>query len=151
MKFFLFALSLFILTNCANKSKETNLENGLIGYRKSRDINEEFIKNFEVKKIGFFKTKDGNIQYALLLNDNISSSDVQNFSLGAHAYKRNSHNKFLVWDVKPRLKLYGKHKYIIEEFKEPLENLDSISFFLYDRDKYRNVIGNRIVIKNLGL
>ena len=143
-------LSIFLI-NCSDQPNENYLKNGMINYRKSREVHQKFIENFEIKKVAFLKSKKGNFQYALLLNENITSSQVDNYSLGLHIYPTNYEGKFLIWDVKPELKSFGKNNYIIEEFKQPITKFDSIAFFLYDRDKYRNVIGHRVVLKNLDL
>lgn len=151
MKFHILIFLSIFLTNCSDQPKENYLKNGMLNYRKSREVHQKFIENFEIKKVGFFESKTGYFQYALLLNENISSSQVDIYSLGLHVYPFNNEGNFLIWDVKPELKSFGNNYYIIEDFKQKITKFDSIAFFLYDRDRYRNVIGNRIVLKNLSL
>ena len=132
-----------------------HLETGLIEYKRVRTINKNFNKGYEINKIGFFKLDSTSYQFVLLLNDQITRAKVANYSLGLHAYvdpKYLINNKdFLVWDIKPELVEAGKFKYIIKEVHTPIKRIDSMFFFLYDRDTYRGIIGNRVRVRNVGL
>lgn len=151
LKKMVFILALVISFSCENRDKIAILSSGLDGYLLKRGVDEHFIENYNVEEIAFFK-KDGNYELALKLNEDISQEFADNFSLGIHVYSNNINalnNKFGVWDVKPKIEKYKNHKYIIREFKEHINSIDSIIFFLYDIDKYRGIIGNRVIIRNI--
>lgn len=135
-------------------SNEYYLYHGLEGYDKFRQVNQEFIKGYGVEKIAFFHEAD-QLQYVLMLSDIVSPKMVEQYSLGLHVYldknNKSEDQSFLVWDTKPRLQNIGDNKYIINGFKKPVKKMDSLVFFLYDRERYKGVTGNRIVIKNIEL
>lgn len=139
---------------CKQESNEYYLYHGLEGYNKFRYVNEDFIEGYGVQKIAFFQEADQR-QYVLLLDDSVSDETVSNYSLGLHVYvdkKKLPENKsFLVWDIKPEIQKMGGNKYIIGGFKDSIKKMDSLVFFLYGRDKYQGIEGNRIVLKNIKL
>lgn len=134
---------------------EDSLQNGLTSYKKIRNVNQSFLDGYEVKKIAFFKTDNGNHKYVLQLNNDIPKSTVENYSLGFYAFVEKEHlsmnRKYLIWDTKPELMEIEGHKYIINEFRKPIKKMDSLIFFLYDRERYSGIIGDRIIIRNLAL
>lgn len=151
--FFIFISCLFLFA-CQKKSNEYYLFRGLEGYTKFRDINEEFVKDYGVKKIAFFQEAD-QLQYVLLLTDNVTPETVENYSLGLQVYTDKKYlandQNYMLWDTKPDIQVIGGHKYIINGFKEPIKVFDSLVFFLYDRKQYIQVEGQVISIKNIEL
>ncbi len=152
--------AIFVLVNCLSlfgcqkESNEYYLYRGLEGYDKFRYINEEFVKSYGVQKIAFFQ-EAGQLQYVLKLADNVTLKTVENYSLGVRVYADQKYlsedQKFLMWDTKPRIQEIGGYKYIINGFKKPIKEIDSLSFFLYDRERYQRVLGNVISIKKIKL
>jgi hypothetical protein len=139
--------------SCDHIENMAHLENGLSEYRKLRKMNEILVEGYTVKTIAFFDDKDNTRQMVLKLGDNVSSEVVEKYSLGIHAYSEKAlkleSRGFFIWDVKPELSRIGDHKYLIVNTKSSISQADSIIFFLYDRDKFRQVKGNRIRIKNV--
>ena len=153
-KVFFLLMSCLLFIGCQKKSNEHYLFGGLEGYSKFRYINEEFIKDYGVQKIAFFQEAD-QLQYVLKLGDNVSEEKIKQYSLGLQVYANKKYmpkeKSYLIWDIKPELQEMGENKYIIQGFQEPIKEIDSLVFFLYDRTKYQGVIGSTISIKNIKL
>ena len=151
---FFIILSSFLFLGCNKKSNEAYLNEGLRGYKKFRHVHDELIKDYGVQKIAFFREAD-QFQYVILLADNVSAETVGKYSLGLQVYAKDKEflgdKKFLMWDTKPFLLQKGKNKYVIEGFKQPIRELDSLVFFIYDRERYQGVVGSTISIKNIDL
>lgn len=151
--FIILVCSLFFF-GCQKKTNEYYLYHGLKGYDKFRYINEEFVKGYGVQKIAFFREAN-QLQYTLMLADDVTSEKVEQYSLGLQVYidKKNlpDNQTYLIWDSKPKIQNIGDNKYIINGFQEPIKQIDSLIFFLYDRHQYQGGIGKRIVIKNIEL
>lgn len=150
--FFLLMICLPFI-GCQKKSNEYYLYHGLEEYDKIRFIDEEFVTGYGIQKIAFFQEAE-QLQYVLILKSDVTPETVKQYSLGLHVYideKNSIDQNFLVWDTKPALQNIGGNKYIINSFKRPVKKMDSMVFFLYDKERYKGVIGNRIVIKNIGL
>ena len=152
-KFFILTICISFFA-CQKKSNEYYLYHGLEGYTKFRYINEEFIEGYGVQKIAFFQEAD-QLQYVMMLTNNVTREMVANYSLGLQVYPgekyRTDDKKFLLWDTKPRLLETGENKYIINGFMTPISEIDSLVFFLYDRNEYKGVDGRVISIKNIKL
>lgn len=159
MKFFINILlfSIFISTvtvSCTSTTKDFYLDNGLEKYRKSRNVNQEFVKGYGINKIAFFEIDQDNITVVLKLNDQTDQQMLDNYSLGAYVFKDNKYTGVLDgkldWNTKPELTVIHQYKYIIDTIAIPRE-MDSLVFYLYERDKYRKIIGDRIVLKNISI
>lgn len=153
-KFLIITFAILGFLSCSNKDREYYLLKGLEGYKKQRFIGEDFVKGYDVKKIAFFEESD-TISYALLLEENVEAETVSSFNLGLFVYPKDSSllrdKSFLSWDSAPYLKQFGPYKYILGNFRQPLRRIDSLAFFLYDRDQFNGVKGNVIRLKNLSL
>lgn len=153
-KIFIILVVCFSVFACKQENNEYYLYHGLEGYNKFRYVNEGFIEGYGVQKIAFFQEAD-QLQYALLLDDNVKDETVSYYSLGLHVFldkeKLPENKSFLVWDIKPEIQKMGTNKYIIGGFKDSIKKMDSLVFFLYDRERYQGVEGNRIVLKNIKL
>lgn len=139
--------------SCDDRETIYHLESGLKDYRKLRKMNENLVDDYSVRAIAFFNDKNLNRQIILKLGDDVPKEVIEKYSLGIHAYSKKAveaaHKGFFIWDVKPELNKVGEHKYLLVDTNSSINTVDSIIFFLYDRDIYRNVIGNRIRIKNV--
>ncbi len=104
-----------------------------------------------MNKIGFFQTHEDSLGIVLKLNDQIDSSLVENYSLGMYLYQDEKYlyNEEISWNPHPKIQTFNSHKYFIETIAIPHTQIDTLVFYLYDRDKYRAIIGNRIVLKNI--
>ncbi len=131
--------------------KEYYLINGLENYNKVRDINESLIENYEINKIAFFQNKTENIEIVLKLNDQTTQDIINSYSLGAYIYMDNKYlySQDINWNTKPTIQVLNNHKYIINTLNISQRRMDSLVFYLFDRDKYRKILGNRVVIKNI--
>ena len=130
------------------------MKNGLVGYKKSRFIDKEFLKDYGIKKIAFFENSD-TLSLVLLLDKNSEIETVTKYSLGLYVFPTNKsllkNKDYLIWDSQPSLEQFGSFKYIIKNFPQPIKRIDSLIFFLYDREVYNGVIGNTIRIKNISI
>ncbi|WP_443634537.1 hypothetical protein ABXT64_05365 [Candidatus Marifrigoribacter sp. Uisw_064] len=156
MKRILSSLSILILLNsCINKSYDEALNSGLEKYPRIRNLNLSLVEGYTVEKLAFFKTKEHEYKFVLKLSDATTDTLVERYSLGLFGFvdkKYLKENKnHLSWNSKPVIESFGKYKYIIKDIVIPTKEMDSIIYFLYDRDKYRKVIGHRIVLKNIQL
>lgn len=156
MNFRLFKIVLILSTasiilSCQNQFGVENLNNGLSDYRHIRNINQSFVNNFELSKTAFFQTHEDSLGIVLKLNDQIDSSLVENYSLGMYLYQDEQHlfNEEVAWNPHPKIQTFNNHKYFIETIAIPHTQIDTLVFYLYDRDKYRTIIGNRVVLKNI--
>src|SRR5690606_32905730 len=97
----------------------------------------------------------GKVQLVVKLDDEIKEEKINEYSIGAYAYIDNkyiSHNKDeLDWNTKPKLHNYGNNKYFIDTIKFKSKRMDSLVFYLFDRDRYRKMIGHRVILKNIGI
>lgn len=152
---FLLLVSSFFLFGCEERSNEYYLYHGLEDYDKFRYIDEAFIDEYGIHKIAFFREAD-ELQYVLMLKDNVTPETVKNYSLGLQVYAdkklyKPENDRFLLWDTKPVLRVIGGHKYIINSFNQRITKIDSIRFFIYGREVYNGVVGKAISIKNIML
>lgn len=117
-----------------------------------RIIKKPLVEGFIVEEISFGEMID-KPKLILRINDSIKNGTVSDYSLAVHVYSDSSsvEKPFLIWDIKPEVEIKENKKYIIIPYKEPIQKIDSIVFFLYDRDIYRNRIGNKIVIEDINL
>lgn len=154
LKHIFFILVLIIFFSCEERVKSDYLKSGLEGYLKKRIIKEDFVDGFTLEEVAFFKKADDNYEMVLRLNNNLLENSIKKYSFGIHAYESDKVNNnkgeaFKVWDIKPKIEIYEGHKYLIKDLKRPKQKIDSIVFFLYDREKYNGVIGNRIIVRNI--
>ncbi|MBT0607156.1 hypothetical protein [Aequorivita echinoideorum] len=150
-----FVLIMLSFISCQNYTLEKSLENGLSDYRKTRYINEKMLDGYFIKKIAFFKKDSLNYRFIFQLSDDAEKSVIEKYGLGlvyfADKKTLKDTNGYIIHQMKPNLKNYGKHKYIIETVLPPAQYLDSIHIYLSGRNNYTGVIGNMVYIKNIDL
>jgi hypothetical protein len=147
----------FVLCNgCKEQSIELSLENGLKDYTKARIINEALVEGYYIERIAFYKKDSANYQFIFKLSENSENDSIEKYSLGLVIFP----DKMLYTDSKEyevvgfqsRIKEINHFKYIIEEYTVPIKRMDSLHVFLYDRDKYKGVLGDRMIrLKNIRL
>ena len=151
----LFTLILICSFSCERRNREYFLLNGLEGYRKARTINQFMVEGYEINKVGFVKTEKGKLELIVKLNDEIEQETINKYSLGLYAYANNKYLSYkqneLHWNVHPKFYNIGSSKYLIDTINLAPTKMDSLVFYLFDRDKYRKIIGNRVVLKNIAI
>lgn len=119
-----------------------------------RSVDQDFVEGYVVKKIAFFERSD-TLSYVLLLDESIDPKIITKYTLGLYVYPTDKSilkdKDYLIWDSQPSLKQFGSFKYIINDFPEPIRRIDSLVFFLYNRDGYTGVKGNLIRFKNISI
>lgn len=144
-----------LLFNCSEKDLNSNLQNGLKNYRKIRNINENLIEGYAVKKLAFFKKDSIHYQFVLLLNNEAVKDTIENYSLGMVVYadKRYlpANDEYLIWGMHPTMEKHGEFKYIVKDVETPIKHIDSLHIFLYDRNGYKGVESRMIRLKNIEL
>lgn len=154
-----FCLLLLCIFQCSCTDIVTHhLNKGLDELENSRVVNEEIIKDFELKGIGIFKLDDGSYKIAFKLNENITNGTVTKYSLGVHVkvWKEDEHflpkgKNYISWDCQPILEEYGDYKYIIIRVRTKIERIKSLRVFLYNRGKYKEQYGKNVIIRNIRL
>lgn len=149
-----FFLIVFVCSffSCQKKGVDLWLEDGLEGYRKIRKVDKSFVPGYGIDKIGFFRIEDNEVQLAVKLKDDADIETINNFSLGIYAYIDNkyiSHKEGeLNWEVHPKIHEINNFNYILDTITVSA-TMDSLVFYLFDRDRYKGILGDRIIIKNL--
>ncbi len=141
--------------SCIDKdSFSYHLNNGLSDYQMKRPVNEKLNEDIFVQDIAFFK-QDSTFIMVLKLDENTKADVVEKYSLAIHAFVDKAflvkRDDYLLLDYKPELIKYDANSYLVKEFKTNAKRLDSLDLFLYDRDKYRQILGRKITIRNIGL
>lgn len=151
----LLVIILFIISCEDNDSFNYHLKNGLIEYGMKRPVNEKLNEDLFVQEVAFFKQDSVTYKMVLKLNENTKPDLVKKYSLAIHVFVDKSflvkRDDYLLLDYKPELIQFNKNKYLVKEFISKAKRIDSLDLFLYDRDKYRQIIGRKITVRNIGL
>ncbi|NGX83043.1 hypothetical protein [Aequorivita sp. KMM 9714] len=152
-KFILGLLVFFFIFSCKKKNIDNYLELGLENYRMSRNINQNFIDNYGIDKVAFYRIDNNSLKVVLKMSNESNKQKIDSLSLGAYVYVDNKYigvnDSKLDWNTKPVLRYSNNHKYIIDTITIPNKTIDSLVFYLYDRDSYKRIIGTRIYLKNI--
>ncbi len=151
-------IALFCCCTSFDKEYDTHLKNGLQTYHNARDINLNFVPGLSLKKIAFIKKSNKDIMLVLRLNDGAKSNDVEKYSLAIKSYlDKEKYSKLLKGDdyvstpIKPVLLNVNNYKYIVTSYTLNVKRIEKLEFFLFDRDKFRKVLGTPIFVKNIGI
>lgn|SRR5690554_6782158 len=146
-------LFLFFFFSCQTKDVDGYLKEGLDNYDKSRDVNQDFIDGYGINKIAFDRIDNNSLKVVLKLSDGSNKETIDSLSLGAYVFMDNKYigvnDGKLDWNTKPELNRINNYKYIIDTIAIPNRTMDSLVFYLFDRDGYRRIIGTRIYLKNI--
>jgi hypothetical protein len=156
-KYFLVLYLVILISSCSDKnSLEYQLKHGLKDYPRKRPIDsKQFNENVELEHLAFFKVTDSTHKMVFHLGDKTVLDSIKNYSLAIHTFVDEQFlkegKKYLYMDYKPELISVGSHNYLIKEFATEAKRIDSVDLFLYDRDKYRRILGKKITVRNIGL
>jgi len=156
-KFFVLIL---LFNSCTSFEKElnTHLKNGLLTYRKTKQVNLNFVPGISLKKLALIKKSDSQRVLILKLNDNVTAAQIQSYSLAVKTYLDKDKyatllkgKMYLSNPIKPKLQTINNHNYIITPFNLKVTEIDKFEFFLFDRDKFRKVLSKPIFVENITL
>lgn len=144
---------LLLLSSCKSEKKEsikdseikqetTNNENQRL-FEKSlidlRDVGQEFIEGFEVKKFGINKVNDSTLFYVLKLSESTLEETVQKYSVGSKAYNNDSDKIILSRSYSPSIKYRDDEKYLLLRILPTnWTYMDSIDFYIYARKDWKS-------------
>ncbi len=158
-KFLLLGIA-FTIFSCG-KSIEDHLAEGLTSIEHTRLIEHTFKDNYTIDKMVFLKEEGQTYSLILKLSEDSSKDVIEAYSLGIHVYANNGDDQVLIekkrkkdfgWDFKPVLETKNNHKYLVHQIETSIKRIDSMRFFLYDREKYKKkTYGKVLWVKNLGL
>lgn len=160
MRFFIVVVVVFIVCGC--KKNVNYYSDGLTSLRNHRVINESFLKGFKVEKFGIIKSEKNKDEYSFvfLLNKDADSTLVEKYRLGVRCYLDKENRTLLGEEDRKKIHLdfppviiekYGR-KYLVNSVNLPIKKIDSIIFYLYDRDDYKGrTYGSHINLKNIKL
>lgn len=144
-----------LLFNCSDNDLNSNLQDGLKNYRKIRNINENLIEGYAIKKLAFFKKDSLHYKFVFLLNNDAVEDTIGNYSFGLVVFADKKYlpddEDYLIWGMQPIIEKHGEYKYIVKDVETPINHIDSLHIFLYDRDGYKGVKGHLIRLKNIEL
>jgi hypothetical protein len=148
MKRFLIFPIIALVFSCAPK-EENYLENGLKNLENHRNVNEVFLKEFGLSKVGIIKEPDS-LNIVFLLDKNTKKEVVEKYRIGFRCYVKYNDRSHISYDFDPFVEEVNDYNYIIKKIKPPVNKVDSIDFYLYDRSEYKGrTFGNHILIKNI--
>jgi len=133
-------------------SKEGNyLENGLENLQNHRNVNEGFLKEYGLTKVGIIKEGDS-LNIVLLLDKNSKKEIIEKYRMGIRCYVKYNGRSHISYDFDPFVEEINGYNYLIRKIKRPIleKRVDSIDFYLYDRGDYKGkTYGKHILLKNI--
>lgn len=157
MKKLLSSLIIIFFFSCTSLEKEydTHLKNGLKTFAHTKDVNNNFLPGLSLRKIAFIE-KSNEKTIVIRLNDDALESDVKKYSLAVKIYLDKIKYKnllngrdYISRPIKPSLTKIKNFKYIEMPFLLDVKEIIKIEFFLFDRDKFKKVLGKPITISDV--
>ncbi|SEP82225.1 hypothetical protein SAMN05421824_0409 [Hyunsoonleella jejuensis] len=102
-----------------------------------REINQEFNSSFKVDKFGVRKFNDSIFYFVLRLNDDIIENEVDKYSMGVKAYDHLEKEEFTAFTNLKIRQLHEKKYLIINRVPKGTKYLDSIEFFIYQKNNFK--------------
>lgn len=141
--------------SCYDKdSMDYHINTGLENYERKRRINDKLNEDISIEYFSIFKIKKDCYRLVFKLDEYTNVKAIRNYTLALHAFVNKEYLKdkpYLLLDYKPELIKSHKFNYLIKDFTTKSKRIDSLDLFLYDRDKYRTILGKKITIRNIGL
>ncbi len=136
--------------SCVSK-EENYLENGLENLQNHRNVNEVFLKEYGLTKVGIIKEKDS-LNIVFLLDGKSKKEVVEKYRMGIRCYVKYNGRSHISYDFDPFVEEISDYNYLVRKIKRPVieKRVDSIDFYLYDRGDYKGrTYGKHILLKNI--
>ena len=123
-------------------------------------INTPLNKDFNIKAISFYdKGIEKNVIFKL--DNTVTDSILSKYRIGFHtyvkdtnkddlmAYSKSKKRNYDAWDFIPEIMEVGGNKYILKKINTSINEFPKIELFLYDRNGYKGILGNKVEIENI--
>ena len=167
------AVFISMLTNCKTESKNEEvkdkgaieevtvkdldyyLTNGLKDLENNETLGEYLTGNVFIRSFGFYEKAPDTYTFIIELQEGISNEVVKKytFALEGHIYEKDkdkltsyskSKNRMHeAWFFKPELTTVNNNNYVLYDIKTSLKDFEKLSFYVFDRDGYKGVIGKK--------
>ena len=117
-------------------------------------------KDINIKAISFYdKGIEKNVIFKL--DNAVSDSILSKYRIGFHtyvkdknkgdlmAYSKSKKRNYDAWDFIPEIMEVGGNKYIRKKINTSINEFPKIELFLYDRNGYKGILGNKVEIENI--
>ncbi|RYH76202.1 hypothetical protein EVU94_04380 [Flavobacteriaceae bacterium 144Ye] len=167
MKFKYFSfLVLLVLFSCkdeekpkeAQVKKQSEPELEISSFEKKlldlKDVDIAFNESYTIKKIGALKKNDSVFSFVMRLGDNVTTEEVEKYSIGLRSYSYelgNEKSNYLKKDFTPKLvKKKGVNYIILTQKINHIRYFDSIEAYIYARKDW-NASGriSTIIVKDI--